>query len=437
MKTIDTLAFALRVQAAALNRRLKQDMIDQDSSLKADDLKRISFFQPDASKEAVDLFVKYVEAKWPLRVYAIEPVIAQQNVADAFGRRMQSSLDLAGAAPVAPLRFLGGLASAGLTTERRTAEDETAIRLNPTMVGFGAGENTFGWVFYPRIQTRPHQGQLFTNVALLLNGRFPDPTGKDQSIEPGQRECTALIEMPNFIPKIEFITVASWFRTSEVGDGRKMELEKATTLGRKLVAAENALNRAKIDGQYRPEEYQIALERINQLKSMMPTQRLVVRVPFTDNNNDSRIFCSQGGQLRPALLAWHGRPPQEGDESTILLEGKNFSVHDTHVIAGGKPARSVLVSRSLLEITIGKDAHPTPSADGNPLLDINVATPNGVSNHLLIKMRPPDNEHKRDDAPPAKRPEDQKLEARSDGKPAAKKIAAKPHEKKDEAAKLK
>ena len=57
------------------------------------------------------------------------------------------------------------------------------------------------------------------------------------------------------------------------------------------------------------------------------------------------------------------------------------------MIAGGKPARSVLVSRSLLEITIGKDARPTPSADGNPLLDINVATPNGVSNHLLIKMQ--------------------------------------------------
>ena len=55
---------------------------------------------------------------------------------------------------------------------------------------------------------------------------MPDPTGNDQSIEPGQRECTALVEMPNFIPKIEFITVANWFRTSEVGDGQKSDLEK-------------------------------------------------------------------------------------------------------------------------------------------------------------------------------------------------------------------
>ena len=327
-------------------------------------------------------------------------MIAQQNVADAFGRR---SAVVAGPrrrgtrGPVqVPGRAGGGGARAPSAAPRKTRRRSASI---PRWSASGPARAPSAGSSIPASRPGNRQGQLLTNVALLLNGRFPDPTGKDQSIEPGQRECTALIEMPNFVPKIEFITVASWFRTSEVGDGRKMELEKATTLGRKLVAAENALNRAKIDGQYRPEEYQIALERINQLKSMMPTQRLVVRVPFTDNNNDSRIFCSQGGQLRPALLAWHGRPPQEGDESTILLEGKNFSIHDTHVIAGGKPARSVLVSRSLLEVTIGKDAHPTPSADGNPLLDINVATPNGVSNHLLIKMRPSDHEHKRDDLP--------------------------------------
>ena len=113
------------------------------------------------------------------------------------------------------------------------------------MVGFGAGQSTFGWVFYPRIQTRQgRDGRLLTDIALLLNGRLPDPVGNDQSIEPGQRECTALIEMPNFIPKIEFVTVANWFRTSEVGDGQRSELEKAAVLARKLDAAENALDRA-------------------------------------------------------------------------------------------------------------------------------------------------------------------------------------------------
>ena len=400
-RTSNFLGYALRIQAAAVNRRLKQDMIDQDPTLKPEGLKKISFFEPSASEEAMRLFERYVDEKWPLRVYAIEPVIAQQNVADGFGRRTQSAFDLAAVAPVGTLKALSGLASVGLASERRGADDENAIRLNPTMVGFGAGERSFGWIFYPRIQTRIRDGHLITDIQLLLNGRFPDPTGKEQSIEPGQRECTALIVMPNFIPKIEFITVADWFRTSEVGDGQKSDLEKASTLARKLVATESALNRAKDVGQYRPEEYQIAVERLNQLKNLMPTQRLVVQVPFTDNNNDSRIFCSQGGQLRPTLLAWHGPPPLQGEESTILIEGKNFSVHDTHVIAGGKPAKQVLVSRNILEITISKEACPSPGADGTPLLDISVATPNGVSNHLLMKMRPPRPDHKESDKGPS------------------------------------
>src|SRR5262249_4101580 len=148
--------------------------------------------------KAFRAFEQYVSAKWPLRVYAIEPVIAQQNVADTFGRRSQSALDLLGAGLVGPAK-----AVAGVSTDRRASDDETAIRLNPTMVGFGAGQSTFGWIFYPRIQTSGgRNGRLMTDLALLLNGRLPEPAGSDQSIEPGQRECTVLIEMPNFIPKI-------------------------------------------------------------------------------------------------------------------------------------------------------------------------------------------------------------------------------------------
>ncbi|MGC8640242.1 MAG: hypothetical protein ACP5XB_10250, partial [Isosphaeraceae bacterium] len=387
-RTSELLGFALRIQAAAVNRRLKEDMVEQDPTLGQRNLKNTSFFDPQAPPQVIELFKKYVNTKWPLRVYAIEPVIAQQNVADAFGRRLQSGLEVAASAPLGPLKALSGLAAAGLAIERRSTEDEAAIRLNPTMVGFGAGESTFGWVFYPRLQTRTRDGRLMTDIALLMQGRWPDPTGKEQSIEPGQRECTALIVMPNFVPKIEFITVANWFRTTAVRDGQKSDLEKSSTLARKVDAVEIALNRASIEKQYRPEEYQIAMERLNQIKSMMPTQRLQVSVPYTADNNDSRIFCSQGGQLRPSLLAWHGRPPEEGEESTILIEGKNFSVHDTHVIAGGKPAKSELVSRNLLEVTIAKDARSMPGEGGKPLLDINVATPNGVSNHLLIEMQP-------------------------------------------------
>lgn len=190
-RTSNFLGYALRIEAAAINRRLKQDMVDQDPTLRLDALKTVSFFEPSVSEDAMRLFERYVDEKWPLKVYAIEPVIAQQNVADGFGRRTQSAFELAAAAPIGSLKALSGLASVGLASERRGSEDENAIRLNPTMVGFGAGERSFGWIFYPRIQTRMRDGRLITDIQLLLNGRFPEPGGKEQSIEPGQRECTA------------------------------------------------------------------------------------------------------------------------------------------------------------------------------------------------------------------------------------------------------
>ena len=96
MRVVDIFSFALRIQAAGVNRRLKQDMADQDPELSPEDLKRMSFFEPEPSEEAMRVFQKYVDTKWPLRVYAIEPVIAQQNVADAFGRRKFSAIDLVG-----------------------------------------------------------------------------------------------------------------------------------------------------------------------------------------------------------------------------------------------------------------------------------------------------------------------------------------------------
>jgi hypothetical protein len=391
-RVVSFLSLALKIQAAGINRRLKEDMAAQDPTLVAADLKRISLFEPEVSDQAFHAFEHYATAKWPLRVYAIEPVIAQQNVADVLGRRTQSALDLVGSGLIGPARGITGFAS-----EHSSADDETAIRLNPTMVGFGAGQSTFGWIFYPRIQTSgARSGRFMTDLVLLLNGRFPDPLGNAQSIEPGQRECTVLIEMPNFVPKVEFITVADWFRTGEVGDGQKSDLERASVLGRKLVAAENALNRAQVEGQYRPDEYQIAADRLKQLRDLMPTQRLVVRVPNSDDTNDSRIFCSQGLQLRPSLLSWHGKPPTRGEESTLFLEGRNFSLHDTHVITGGKLATSILMSRNLIQVTIPKDALSTANAAGNPLIDINVATPNGVSNHLLIPMIAPEPSAKRE-----------------------------------------
>ena len=73
----------------------------------------------------------------------------------------------------------------------------------------------------------------------------------------------------------------------------------------------------------------------------MPTQRMLVRVPVqrrqTTTCADLLLRC---GSAAPSVAGRAGTAvrPKQGEESTIFLEGKNFSIHDTHVLAGGKPA---------------------------------------------------------------------------------------------------
>ena len=111
-------------------------------------------------------FEQYVDAKWPLRVYAIEPVIAQQNVADGFGRRTQSAFDLVAVGPGrAARRRLAGLAA---DTARRP-RTRTAIRLEPHD---GRVRGRPEHVRLDLLPQAPDQqgsdGRLLTDIALLL-----------------------------------------------------------------------------------------------------------------------------------------------------------------------------------------------------------------------------------------------------------------------------
>ena len=80
-----------------------------------------------------------------------------------------------------------------------------------------------------------------------------------------------------------------------------------------------------------------------------------------------------------------------------------------------------------MEVTIAKDACPSPSVDGRPLLDLSIATPNGVSNHLLIEMHPPCPDRKRpqESGPVAGAP----LPEVHDGRPRAHETETALHEK--------
>ena len=75
--------------------------------------------------------------------------------------------------------------------------------------------------------------------------------------------------------------------------------------------------------------------------------------------------------------------------TTVFLVGKHFSVHDTNVIAGGRCVPFQLISREIMQVTIPPNATrlknvTVEESEVQEVIDVHVATPYGVSNHLLI-----------------------------------------------------
>ncbi len=135
VRPVDILAFALAVQSVVVDRQLKFDMqvICQRKGCEIGDPYQYCFFNllpDDAAKHA---FNKYVECKWPIHVFSLDPVIEQQNQLDLFSQRTELQLALATAVASGQVSFQNATSYA-----RRIERDLAAINLNRTAIGFGA-----------------------------------------------------------------------------------------------------------------------------------------------------------------------------------------------------------------------------------------------------------------------------------------------------------
>ncbi|MEW4566621.1 hypothetical protein AB1L88_02020 [Tautonia sp. JC769] len=385
---IDVLAYGLMVQSVLIDRQLKHDMmvVAQRAGLACDTLDHFTFHAFDPSLEEREAFNTYVAQKWPIHVFSLDPAVEQQNELDLYSIRTQ--LQLAFALGVAT----GQIEFENLTSYARLLERDLAtIGLNRTAVGFGAGDTTFGWRFYPRIQTPPTESnpQRFLNT-LLFNGPPPNYDLKTRRIEPGPRECVALIVMPNFIPGVRFTTTANWFDLAGMLADQELDTVDMVDLSRKVQIARNGLPNVIDSHLYRPEELARLDDRITQLEALLPMQTHYSKLPFEGDLSGSEIFSSDSSKLAPRLLAWYGEPPIHGNPSSIFILGTNFGIVDMEVIAGGVtiPGAGDLISRNVLRITIPPEAMPIRTKYGVQAFDIHVATPNGISNHLIVEINP-------------------------------------------------
>ena len=349
--TTAVLAWGILVESALLDQRLIEDIRDAASSGGQPLPQAICagpFYGPDPAPEARAAFVDYVRCRWPVRVFALDPAIEEQNVEESYARRRELQIVMAMAAASGRLN-----AQSLARYTRRLETDLATVSLNRTIVGFSHGSDTFGWRFYPRVQSPPTRSSLATFTETLRGGPTTDGDLMQRQLEPGMRECSAIVVMPSFVPRVRFDVQARWFPVTHprvsVPDAREsMRLSRA-------VAA------IRHDGDHcpgcRPAADAAAManlqRRVDMLERRLPTQAVTALVPYENTAGGFELFNTGVSDLAPELLGWYGAAGIDPAGTTSLfLMGKGLSVHDTQVIAGGRPVRFTMLSRELIRVDI-------------------------------------------------------------------------------------
>lgn len=430
------MAWAVLVEMALLNDQLNRDV--HDIAVTRGDCgchpgERNAFYlpmPPDHAAEQADpefqaatrAFQEYVRCRWPILVFQVEPVNEEQNVSE----NSQLARELAVATAI-------GLSSGKLNysqasrLSRQYQQQIEAISLNRTISGFSHSHDTFGWRFRPRIQT--HKGQSTVRAfGETVFGRLPDANLREAAIEPGMRECTAIVLMPSFVPYCDFDVRSNWFRLDNPR-AADLSMHQSMKLSRSIKSMQDCSAQcAACAHLYRDGEPERLLKRVGQLDRELPLQSMRVQIPYENTLGGFEMFSNGVTDLAPELVGWYGGPgillgqdacsatgrANAGDSgadaaasreaygagTTVFLVGDNFSVHETRVLAGGVEIpreHTKLLSRQVLQVTVPVCARTVVFPDQrNPdraihYVAIHAATPYGVTSHLHVPaILPPD-----------------------------------------------
>ncbi|MEK6262035.1 MAG: hypothetical protein AABP62_25840 [Planctomycetota bacterium] len=406
----EALGWAILIESALLNQQLNEDLqrVSQDPNCHCVPAGQpYCFYGPNPDPAAKQAFTEYVKCRWPIHVFALDPVTQQQNVADSFSLRREMQLAIA-------LAFKQQFVNAQSLTRymRRIEQDVRTIALNQTAVGFGAGDDTFGWRFFPRVQTPDVEGTLTViGRDLLMGGPNKDQGLRRRRIEPGMRECMALVVMPSFVKHVRFDVRTNWFPlvpghlTQVFHTARTPASMEKTVEWSKLIKSmeDSVMLCVKDQHKYRDGEVERLLKRSHQLSQELPINTMYSQVPYENTLGGFEMFASGVADLAPELVGFYGAPGIEPNLPTeLFLVGSNFSVHDTHLIAGNTKVKFKLLSRDVMQATIPANvriehrlSEPRSSdktaccKDGDcdeSHVEIRLATPYGVSSALWVPV---------------------------------------------------
>jgi hypothetical protein len=392
------LAWAVLVESALLNDQLVQDMRESAAAKGCGCANPgwLDYYMPSPSAEARQSFNDYVRCRWPIHVFALDPSTDDQNLADMDTTRREMQLALS-------LAFVSGQINANSMTRyaRRLDAQYSTIDINRTSVGFSHGEDTFGWRFYPRFQTPDTESNATVFFRdMLVGGPNKDQLLRERRLEPGVRDCVAIVLMPSFVPYVTCDVSSDWLNVVDP-KCKEMDCKDAVRLSREVKAIQNCACKVQDADCYRDGELARLMRKADQLAARLPLQTQTVQVPYENTLGGFAMFNNGVTDLAPELYGWYGAPYIDTSKATTLfLMGNHFSVKQTRIIAGGQPIdnrwplvtlgqplpslpNQELLSRQVVRVSIPAGAQ-TIESDGRYFVDVHIGTPYGVTSHLLI-----------------------------------------------------
>ena len=349
--TTAVLAWMILVESTLLNERLIEDIRESATAQGhgGGDGGRWAgpFYGPHPGPEARQAFNDYVRRRWPIRVFALDPVCQEQNVEDTYAMRRETQIAMALAASSGRMN-----SQAMMRYARRLETDLATVALNKTAVGFSHGTDTFGWRFYPRVQSPPTRNNLVTFTETLVGSNSTTRDLAERRIEPGMRECTAIVVMPSFVPYVTFDVRTNWFSLTHPKQ-TDQSMRQTLELSRSVKAMQqSAAMCSRCAGAYRDGDVARLLRRVEQLDRELPLQTMLAQIPYENTSGGFELFNTGVTDLAPELVGWYGAQGIDPRAETVVyLVGKGFSIHDTSIVAGGKKVPIELISRQVLRAT--------------------------------------------------------------------------------------
>jgi len=410
-RPIGALCWAVAIDTVLLDQALREDVhkVLSDKGANCPDVSGLRFYIP-TTEEVHTIFQEYVRLKWPILTFALDPVVDQQNLADSANLKRDLQLAVAFAFSTGQINF-----NQANSFRRQIEQQSDTIALNRTVVAYAHGESMFGFRFAPRFQNPPNERTNFGVIAhqLISGGPGPDYGTKKSKLEPGIRELTAVLLVPEFLQTVRLETAGNWFRLTDP-EHLVIPTPRMLEQSRKVQELKQSVGQACNAQNYRPGDLRNLEAKIKNLDAMLPLQTRVVSLPFENQATGFELFSEGESAMVPELAGFEGVDTVPTDKQvSLFIFGRYFSIHETRVIVSGlpltpsgptttqgntsqsttqtsTPGQFDVVSREVLQVNILANGLPTVTIDGKSYLELRVATPAGISNAVLIPVKSAD-----------------------------------------------